>query len=166
MNLLLRLLWLLLTARRRTPTLVLGPCDSAFRVLPNDLDVLLHMNNGRYFSVMDLARVDLMVRSGLWPQLRSRGWYPVVVRETMEFRRSLQLFDRYTVRTTVIAWDDRHILLAQVFFRGEVEMASAVVKARFLKKSGGSVATAELLALAGITHASPALPESVQAWWR
>jgi acyl-CoA thioesterase FadM len=166
MNLLLRLLWLLLTARRHPPAPVLGPCDSHFRVLPNDLDVLLHMNNGRYFSVMDLARVDLMARSALWPQLRSRGWYPVVVRETMDFRRSLQLFDRYTVRTTVIAWDDKHILLAQVFVRGEVEMASALVKARFLKTSGGSVATAELLALAGITQASPVLPESIQAWWR
>jgi acyl-CoA thioesterase FadM len=165
MNLLLRLLWLLLTARRRPPAPVLGPCNRAFRVLPNDLDVLLHMNNGRYFSVMDLARVDLMARSALWPQLRARGWYPVVVRETMDFRRSLQVFDRYIVRTSVIAWDDKHILLAQVFVRDEVEVASALVKARFLKKSGGSVAIAELLALAGITQASPVLPESVQAWW-
>ena len=102
MNLLLRLLWLLLTARRRQPASVLGPCESGFRVLPNDLDVLLHMNNGRYFSIMDLARVDLMARSNVWPKLKSRGWYPVVVRETMDFRRSLQLFDCYAVGTTVI----------------------------------------------------------------
>ena len=164
MNLLLRLLWLLLRARRRPPASVLGPCDSEFRVLPNDLDVLLHMNNGRYFSIMDLARVDLMVRSGLWPQLRARGWYPVVVRETMDFRRSLQLFDSYTVRTSVVASDEKHILLSQVFVRGEVEMASALVKARFLKKSGGSVATAELLALAGVTEPSPVLTDSVKGW--
>ena len=32
------------------------------RVLPNDLDLLWHMNNGRYLSLMDQGRVDLMVR--------------------------------------------------------------------------------------------------------
>jgi hypothetical protein len=74
------------------------------------------------------------------------------------------VFERYAVRTSVVAWDDKHILLAQVFFRGEVEMASALVKARFLKKSGGSVATEELLALAGITQPSPVVPDSLKNW--
>ena len=47
---------------------------SPFRVWPHDLDTSLHMNNGRYWTLMDLGRADLMIRSGLWPSiLRNAG---------------------------------------------------------------------------------------------
>jgi acyl-CoA thioesterase FadM len=155
MNLLIRLFVLLFTAKQRSLVPVLGPCISTFRVWPNDLDVLLHMNNGRYFSILDLARVDLMARSGLWAKLKLAGWYPVVVHESMTFRRSLKVFDRYTVRTTVIGWDEKHMVM---------EVALAIVKARFLKRTGGSVLTAELLRMAEVTTPSQILPERVTAW--
>jgi acyl-CoA thioesterase FadM len=164
MNLLIRLYVLLFTARQRSTVPVLGPCVSHFRVQPNDLDILRHMNNGRYFSIMDLARVDLMARSGLWAKLKTAGWYPVVVHESMTFRRSLKVFDRYTVRTTVIGWDDKHVVMEQVFHRGEEEIALAIVKARFLKRTGGSVLTDDVLRMANITQPSPVLPELVAAW--
>jgi acyl-CoA thioesterase FadM len=64
-NLLLRLLATLIGARRRSP---LGPLDESvmtLRVLPTDVDANLHMNNGRYLSIMDLGRFDLTVRNGL-----------------------------------------------------------------------------------------------------
>jgi acyl-CoA thioesterase FadM len=164
MNLLIRLFLLLFTAKQRSPAKPLGPCITTFRVLPNDLDVLLHMNNGRYFSIMDLARVDLMARSGLWAKLKLARWYPVVVHESMTFRRSLKVFERYTVRTTVIGWDEKHIVMEQAFHHGEVEVALAIVKARFLKRTGGSVLTAELLRMAEVTTPSPILHERVTAW--
>jgi YbgC/YbaW family acyl-CoA thioester hydrolase len=151
MNLIFRLWFLIATARWRTRVPALGSCASHFRVLPNDLDVLRHMNNGRYFSILDLARVDLMARSGLWQKLKKQGWYPVVVEESLTFRRSLKVFDCYEVRTKVIDWDDKHIIMKQTFWRHEVEIASGIVKARFLKISGGSVLTADLFKLAGIS---------------
>jgi acyl-CoA thioesterase FadM len=150
MNLIFRLWLLILSARWRTETPPLGPCVSHFRVLPNDLDILRHMNNGRYFSILDLARVDLMARSGLWTKLKHAGWYPVVVEESMVFRRSLKVFDRYEVRTEVISWDEKQIVMQQAFWRNDVEVATGIVKARFLKISGGSVPTSDLLKLAGV----------------
>ena len=36
-----------------------------FRVLPTDLDVNLHMNNGRFLQIMDLARIDWLLRTGI-----------------------------------------------------------------------------------------------------
>ncbi len=65
MNLIFRLLGLLLTTRWRGR---LGPLEESvlkLRVWPVDLDVNLHMNNGRYLSVMDLNRVDVILRTGL-----------------------------------------------------------------------------------------------------
>jgi acyl-CoA thioesterase FadM len=164
MNLLIRLFLLLLTVKQRSPAPPLGPCISTFRVWPNDLDVLRHMNNGRYFSILDLARVDLMARSGLWAKLKLAGWYPVVVHESMTFRRSLKVFDRYTVRSTVIGWDEKHMVIEQAFHLGEVEVALAIVKARFLKRTGGSVPTSELLRMAEVTTSSPIMSERVTAW--
>ena len=35
------------------------------RVLPNDIDINFHMNNGRYLTICDLSRIDMFLRSGL-----------------------------------------------------------------------------------------------------
>jgi len=163
MGLLLRLLLTLLLSRLRTRLQTLDTCVTPFRVLPNDLDMLGHMTNGRYFSILDLARVDLMSRSGLLPKLRARGWNPVVTLETLRFHRSLELWQRYEVATRVIGWDDKHIFIEQAFVRAGVQVALGVVRARFLKR-GGTVAVPELLALAGVPQLSPPLPEWVLQW--
>ncbi|WP_176054427.1 thioesterase family protein [Paraburkholderia caribensis] len=164
MNLLLRLFLTFLLSPRRGHLHVLDTCVTPFRVWPNDLDVLRHMTNGRYFTILDLARVDLMIRSRVWPQIKRQGWYPVVTLETMRFHRSLELWDRYDVATRVIGWDERHVFLEQAFIRDGVQVALGVVRTRFLKRSGGTVPTGELLGLAGVTQTSPALPEWVVQW--
>ena len=164
MSLLFRLLLLIFTSRRRSRLSVLDTCVTPFRVWLNDLDVLLHMNNGRYLTILDLARVDLMMRSGLWRQLNAQRWYPVVTLETIRFHRSLELGNRYNVRTRVIGWDEKHVFIEQGFVRDEVEIALAVVRARFLKRSGGIATSAELMQLAGVMQPSPELPEWVARW--
>jgi hypothetical protein len=50
----------------------------SLRVWPIDLDVLGHMNNGVYLSIMDLGRMDLLVRADAWRVLNSHGIYPIV----------------------------------------------------------------------------------------
>lgn len=164
MNLLLRLFLTFMLSPRRGHLHVLDTCVTPFRVWLNDLDVLRHMTNGRYFTILDLARVDLMIRSRVWPQIKKQGWYPVVTLETMRFHRSLELWDRYDVATRVIGWDERHVFLEQAFIRDGAQVALGVVRTRFLKRSGGTVPTGELLRLAGVTKASPALPEWVVQW--
>lgn len=166
MNLLLRLLWLALTGGRRSPVPVLGPCRTPFRVLPSDLDVLRHVNNGVYFSLMDLARVDLMRRAGIFSKLARNGWYPVVTAETMQFRRSLTLFQRFEVVTRVVTWDDRAILVEQAFERNGEVIALALVRTRFLSRTGGTVPTGQILALGGLPEdlEPPPVPERTARW--
>ena len=158
MNLFFRLLRVRLLSRFRPRCSVLGPVRTPFRVLPTDLDVLRHVNNGVYLSLMDLARVDLMIRSGLLGPLRERGWYPVVAAETIRFRRSLELFQRFAVETRVVGWDERVFFVHQRFLRGDDVVAAAFVAARFLRR-GGTVPPAEVLELAGLDPAPPTPPE-------
>ena len=65
--------------------------------LPTDLDLLGHMDNGRYASLFDLGRFDLLVRTGFWDLLARQKWYAVVASETITFRKSLELWQRFDV---------------------------------------------------------------------
>lgn len=164
MNLWLRLLWLLLASPRRTPVPSFGPCRTSFRVLPTDLDVLRHVNNGVYLSMMDLARLDLMMRAGLARGLRQRGWYPVVVAQTIRFRRSLTLFQSFTITTRVLGWDEKAFVLEQRFERGSEAVANALVRARFLSTAGEKIKPQDVLTLVGESSSSPALADDVARW--
>ena len=89
MNLFLRLAWLMVTARFRPRCDMLGPCRTRFRVWLTDLDVLGHVNNGVYLSLMDLGRVDLLLRSGVLAKVRARGWQrPATDSSTAAARRA------------------------------------------------------------------------------
>ena len=175
MNRLMRLAWILAHARWDAWRLggpqgdPLGDQRTALRVLPNDLDLLRHMNNGVYLSLMDLCRVDMLVRTGVHHAVSARGWYPVVVGESIRFRRSLQLWEKFEIVTRVLGWDDRVVYLEQVFERrratGEPEVvAEAIVAARFLARTGGGVPAPDVAESFGASRESPNLPDEVTTW--
>ncbi len=164
MNLFLRLLLLFLTTPFRPRCELLQPTRKRFIVWPPDLDVLLHVNNGVYLSMLDVARVDLLLRSGTASQLRRNGFYPVVAAETIRFRRSLKLFQVFEVETAIIGWDDKAFIIQHRFLRREELVAEAIVRSRILRRSGGTVSSRELLDLVGRSEPSPALPAWIEAW--
>jgi acyl-CoA thioesterase FadM len=163
-NLYFRLLYTYLFARFRPPVSMLDACLTPFRCWPNDLDVLRHMTNGRYFTLLDIARIDLMIRARFAKPISDNGMYPVVVAETMRFRKSIEPFQKFLVETQVLGWDEKAFVLSQRFLRGEKCVAEAIIRARFLRKTGGSVSPKEILALGGITTPSPTLSPEVSQW--
>ncbi len=167
MNLYLRLLLLMIRVRSgRRLSLWGGTSRVRFRVHPGDLDVLRHMNNGRYLTLLDLGRMDLMLRSGFWKRITEAGWYPVVAGQTITYRRSLELWQRFELSTRVLGYDDRWIYMEQIFRVGETVHADAIVRARFLRRGGGSVEIDEVLGLAGPVPEDLEVPEWVLAWNR
>lgn len=165
MHLILRtfLVWL----RRNGPRL--GAHDVGrlrLRVLPTDLDVLGHMNNGVYLSIMDLGRMDLMQRSGVWPRLRKAGFFPVMADETISFRRSLQPWQRFEIETRIVGYDDKAVYIEQRAVAGGEIYARATMRSRFVRKTGGTVTTAELSAVTGIDVSTVKLPDWVSRWAR
>jgi len=165
MKLYFRLLFLILTQSMRSRCSVFGPCNTSLRVWPNDLDIFFHVNNGVYLTMMDLGRTDMMLRSGVFGPVRSAGWYPVVAAETIRFQRSLKLFQRFSIRTEVVGWDEKSIFIEQVFTSRDQQVAIAALDIRFLKKAGGKVSPADLFELLGEqNHDQPKLPEWISAW--
>jgi acyl-CoA thioesterase FadM len=114
------------------------------RTLPTDLDLVGHMNNGRYGSLFDLGRFDLLIRTGIWDVFRERGWYAVVANETITFRKSLELWQPFIVESRLLGHDDKSAyLMHRAVVKGEV-YAEMIVRARFLRRSGGIVSHEEL----------------------
>src|SRR3546814_6266435 len=83
-----RSLWVWLSFRLRGPLDALGTSRLQLRVRPGDIDMNLHMNNGRYFSVADLGRLDLGLRSRVWLRAFKRGWRPMAGDSNAPFSRS------------------------------------------------------------------------------
>ena len=132
------------------------------RCWPNDLDTNLHMNNGRYLTIMDLGRLDLILRTGLLPVMRSRKWYPVIATARIGFRRSINVFDRFDLTTRVIGWDEKWLYIEHRMERGDKVMAQAFVKGLFLGPDG-KVPMAELIAAAGHRGPSPEIDPEILA---
>lgn len=143
---------------------LLDPSITRFRVRPGDLDLYLHVNNGVYLQMMDVARTNLIADLGVFPALRERTWYPVVAASTVSYRRSLRLFDSFAIATRVLGWDPRVVYLEQVFTRGDDLIARAWVAGRFLAKGGARIPAPDVAALMGGDPTSPALPDDVTAW--
>lgn len=133
------------------------------RVWPNDLDLNLHMNNGRYLSAMDLGRMDLFARAGvLLPALR-RGWYPLLGEAKIRFRRPLAPFAKYRLRTRLLGWDEKWFYGEQIFDRNGEQAAVALVRG-LLRGKEGNIAPDRIVALGGSAIASPPMPETVARW--
>lgn len=158
----------LVLARFRSP---LGHGDVArsnFITLPTDLDVLKHMNNGVYFSIMDVARFEMLSRNGVLQLMKEHGWYAVVASETMTFRKSLNPWNRFTIESRIVGHDDKAVYMEQRFVRpdasGVAEIyATGHVRARFLRRSGGTVPMAELVEAFGV-DGFEGIPEWMERW--
>jgi acyl-CoA thioesterase FadM len=134
------------------------------RVLPTDLDINNHVNNGVYFSLMDLGRFDLLHRSGAWATMMKKGFYPVVAAQTITYRKSLQWRRRFVLETRMAGYHDRALFVEQRFVVDGEIYARAFVRARFLKRSGGVVTVDELNELAGMDLTRLPLEAWVQRW--
>ena len=112
MNLWLRLLGLIVASffRPRLDPLADASCLH-FRVWPHDLDVSLHVNNSRYWALMDLGRIDLIIRSGLWRAVVRNRWAPIVNAARIRFRRELPPFRRFRIETRIVAWTDTFVVM-------------------------------------------------------
>lgn len=166
MNLWLRLIYELASWRFRGRLHWSDVGHRTFRVWPTDLDVFKHMNNGKFLALFDISRYDLALRSGSWQRWKKLGWYPVVVAETITFRKSLMPWQTFDMQSKVIGWDDQAFYFDQrMVVDGEI-YTQGMVRVRFLKRSRGILTPSEILAIEGNEWlgGQPTLPAWVAQW--
>lgn len=156
MNLYFRLFFLLFKAlfRFRPKSHIRQDTVLRLRVLPNDLDLNRHMNNGRYLTIMDLGRIDYMIKTGLLAIALHNKWFPVVSAAHVCYFRPLGFFDSYTLRTTLESWDDKWYIMTQRFEKNGKLYAIGIVRGLFRDKKG-PIPIATILKSLNVDHEPP-----------
>ena len=163
MNLYLRLLFTLLRAWR-SPRL--APGDTLVRqwhVLPNDIDVNGHMNNGRYLTLIDLMLAEYFVRIGFVPAMVKHGWRPMAGGSFITYRRGLEAFQSYTLRFRLDASDVHWNYMRFEFMRDGRVCASGYMKGAAVGPDG-LVPNARSYAAIGLALFGAELPAPVRNW--
>jgi acyl-CoA thioesterase FadM len=142
----------------------LGTSVVRFTALPTDCDLNIHVNAGRYLSFMDVARMDLIGRTGLLRHLMRRGWRPIMGGAVVRYRREIRPFERFLVRSRILGWDEKWFYIEHLVEKGDQHCASAFTRT-LIRKKGESLAPGEVLELLGLSgRPSPQLPELVERW--
>jgi acyl-CoA thioesterase FadM len=130
----------------------------ALRVWPNDLDINLHVNNGRYLALADIGRLHWFVLSGALGVAQRQRAFPVVGDALAKFRRDLKVFQSFEIHSRLIGWDSKWGYIEHRFVRRRRVVGMVVIRGLF-KGPGGPIDPGVLLA--GLAHSapSPQLPE-------
>ncbi len=137
MNLILRMIALLVASFFKSRLPIENPTNSlVLRVFPNDIDINLHMNNGRYLTICDLTRVDMFIRTGLAKTMINEKWMPVISEHTMKYKKALTLFQKYEIKMEIKDWDDRSFHMLHTFIVGGRVVAEGTSLGVIVSKSG------------------------------
>lgn len=145
------------------PMEILGEDVLRLHVWPNDIDMNMHMNNARYLSVMDYARMHLLARTGLLRHIIRSRWQPLVGAAWVTYRRSLPLFSRFTLTSRLMCWDERWFYIEQNFANARGLCALGWVKGA-LRNEQGTLDPQVVINSVAPGALSPEMPEAVATW--
>lgn len=154
-----------LRALRRPRIGLLDDSVLSMRVRLTDCDVYRHVNNGRYLSLMDMGRIDLVTRCGAMRIFRRNRWSAVAGGATIRFRRELRLGTRYELHTRCVGWEDTWWFFEQQFLRPDGSLAArAYAKVTILDAAHKRIPAARVVEALGVDPESPPLPAGLVAW--
>jgi acyl-CoA thioesterase FadM len=130
----------------------------SLRVWPNDLDLNLHVNNGRYLALADIGRLDWFMRTGALGVARRHRAFPVVGDAIAKFRRDMKVFQSFEIHTRLMGWDGRWGFLEHRFVRNGRVIGVVAIRGVF-KGPSGPVDPGVLLQSLAHSAPSPPLPD-------
>ena len=165
MNLYLRLLILIIRSYWKPRLSITDVSTLKFYVLPNDLDINMHMNNGRYNSIMDLGRVDIMLRTGVLKTMYKKGWIGIVGSIHTKFIRPLKLFQAYELHSQIVYWDEKWTWIEQRIYSNNKLVSSSLVQT-LVRSKEGNISSSNLQHAAGVCIDSPEISEQISLLYR
>lgn len=159
----LRMARVMALARRQPPLGLFDTHVSELICWPWDLDPWVELNNGRTLTLYDLGRLPLARRTGVERVLRDKGWGLTVAGSSTRYRRRVTLFQRLTMRTRCLGWDERFLYIDQSMWRGSECTSQVLIRSAIVSKAG-IVPPREISLAMGTAPDSPPLPDWVRAW--
>jgi acyl-CoA thioesterase FadM len=164
MNLYLRLLWTLLRSWRLPKMGIHTTLERQLRVLPNDLDINAHMNNGRYLTVIDLLLIEFFVRTGFAHIMLKQGWRPMSGGAIISYRRALAPLESYSVRFRYTGSDTAWNYMGFEFVNQQGKICAAGYMKGAAVSKQGLVPTETYQTMLGVNTIKRQLAPAVQHW--
>eukprot|EP01147_Barroeca_monosierra_P010296 gene10296-2442_t len=138
----------------RPPCDLFEPVDTHCRLWLSDLD-------WNYPRSCDLARYHLWKRNGVFEALKRLGGYTVLGACGTRFRRSIEPFQYFVLRSQVLCWDEKAFYVEQRFITND-----GFVRAIFFAKQAiVKTTTTAILKEMGLEHLkSPKPPTHLEHW--
>ena len=105
-------------------------------IMPWDLDMWMELNNGRTLTIYDLGRIPLAQRAGLVTALRKNRWGLTMAGASVMYRKRVRMFDRVTVKSRALGWDDKFIYLEQSMWKGEACTSHILYRSAVTDRNG------------------------------
>lgn len=130
---------------------------------PWDLDIWWELNNGRTLTLYDLGRIPLGNAAGLTQALKENRWGLTVAGSCPRYRRRIRAFDKVTMKSRALGWDDKFIYIEQSLWKNGECANHVLIRSAVTSKSG--IVPPETCARAmGHTGPAPTLPAWVTRW--
>ncbi|MGB3389498.1 MAG: thioesterase family protein [Pseudaminobacter sp.] len=159
-----RLLRTALTTRSRGAYELGDEGRLAFRCLPTDIDINLHLNNARYMMLADVGRIDIFLRAGLIAKARQNGWAPMLGGLQIVFVREVRLWRKFEVVSTIETWEGTQVIGRHKFMLDSGETAALILTTAGIydRRNRRFVEIDKLFAKLGYHSATPRPPNEAE----
>lgn len=111
--------------------------NKQLRVLPNDIDINGHMNNGRYLTIIDLFVLEVCLRTKILVPAIKLGWMPIIGGHMITYKGELKILEKYTVDFKMCCWNDDWTFFSYTFINSKGRIvATGYAKGAWVSKKG------------------------------
>lgn len=130
---------------------------------PVDIDIFGELNNGRVLTLYDLGRLVMGHRMGLLGVIKKNKWGMTMAGASVRYRHRVRMFQKFTMKTSVIGRDDRFLYLHQTMWSKGKATSSILYRTAATDKNG-IVPTQQVAEALGYPDWNPDMPEWVLNW--
>lgn len=160
------MLELISTAIRRRKPATHGLFDTVsmeFRVAMWDLDHNLHLNNAKYLKFMDKCRLEHSIVTGLLDRMIKAHCNAVVANAEIAYVRELRPYQRFTLNTHILGWDEKYMYYEQQFeSQGKLHTHALLRVIHFYNSK--VISPQAVQEITGLNLESPELPSYIEDW--
>jgi acyl-CoA thioesterase FadM len=115
------------------------------RCWPNDIDFFMHMNNAIYFRHFELARWEILPRTGLLQHAIKEKWMFLAVEQEAKYLKMIRPLSSFECRTQVTITDGKWLDFHHSLFSmdGKTKYSEGTVRAVVKRRNGKTVRPSE-----------------------
>jgi acyl-CoA thioesterase FadM len=156
-----RVIWSILKSIGRSRNPAMDDYTAHFRVLPTDTEFSA-LNAARYISLMEVGVLECNIRNGFISLALKKGWTAIVCAQSIEYLRSVRRFEKFSITTSLLGWDDRYFYRRYTVRKGEKVCALSYQRI-MVRSRKGLIVPSEVMQGIGHSGLSPEVTESIKA---